>query len=127
LACRLPHVALKKQRLSRRHKGDGGMTSFVFYDTETTGPDTVFDQILQFAAIRTDEELRELDRFNIRCRLLPHVVPAVGALHATRVSPKLLIDSALPTHYDAARQIARKLRDWSPSTMLGYNSISFDE
>ncbi len=25
---------------------------FVFYDTETTGIDTSFDQILQFAAIR---------------------------------------------------------------------------
>jgi exodeoxyribonuclease I len=58
------------------------MTSFVFYDTETTGTDTAFDQIPQFAAIRTDEDLRELDRFNIRCRLLPHVVPAAGALQA---------------------------------------------
>ena len=39
------------------------MTSFVFYDTETTGTDTAFDQILQFAAIQTDENLRELDQF----------------------------------------------------------------
>jgi exodeoxyribonuclease-1 len=103
------------------------MTSFVCYDTETTGTDTVFDQILQFAAIRTDEDLRELDRFEIRCRLLPHIVPAAGALQATRVSPKLLTDSTLPTHYDAARQIAAKLADWAPSVFLGYNSISFDE
>ena len=50
------------------------MTSFVFYDTETTGTDTAFDQILQFAAIRTDDNMRELDRFEIRCRLLPHIV-----------------------------------------------------
>jgi exodeoxyribonuclease-1 len=103
------------------------MTSFVFYDVETTGTDTAFDQILQFAAIRTDDNMRELDRFEIRCRLLPHVVPAVGALIATGVSPSLLTDSALPTHYEAARQIARKLADWSPSIFLGYNSISFDE
>ena len=41
---------------------------FVFYDTETTGTDTYFDQILQFAAIKTDHELRELDRFEIRSR-----------------------------------------------------------
>ena len=27
--------------------------SFVFYDTETTGSDTFYDQILQFAAIKT--------------------------------------------------------------------------
>lgn len=42
---------------------------YVFYDTETTGTKTAFDQILQFAAIRTDDDLCELDRFNIRCRL----------------------------------------------------------
>ena len=42
--------------------------SFVFYDTETTGTNTAFDQIVQFAAVRTDHELRELDRFEIRCR-----------------------------------------------------------
>ena len=28
--------------------------SYIFYDTETTGKVTAFDQILQFAAIRTD-------------------------------------------------------------------------
>jgi exodeoxyribonuclease-1 len=31
--------------------------NFVFYDTETTGLDTTFDQILQFAAILTDADL----------------------------------------------------------------------
>ena len=30
--------------------------NFVFYDTETTGTETAFDQILQFGAIRTDRE-----------------------------------------------------------------------
>ena len=32
---------------------------FVFYDTETTGLQTAFDQILQFAAICTDENFEE--------------------------------------------------------------------
>ena len=61
--------------------------NFVFYDTETTGTDTTFDQILQFAAIRTDDDLNELDRFEIRCRLLPHVVPVQGGLLFMRVIP----------------------------------------
>ena len=50
--------------LSQRGDGEGAMTSFVFYDTETTGTDTVFDQILQFAAILTDDNMRELDNSN---------------------------------------------------------------
>ena len=42
--------------------------AFIFYDTETTGLQTAFDQILQFAAIKTDDDLNELDGFDIRCR-----------------------------------------------------------
>ena len=101
--------------------------TYVFYDTETTGTDTTFDQILQFAAIRTDEDLNEFDRFEIRCRLLPHVVPAPGALLATRVTPAMLTDPSLPTHYEAMRTIAQKLREWSPAIFIGYNTLAFDE
>src|SRR5262245_43951264 len=101
--------------------------TFVFYDTETTGTDTSFDQILQFAAVRTDDEFNELDSFEIRCRLLPHIIPAPGALLATRVTPDLLTDSTLPSHYKAVCKIADKLERWSPATFVGYNSISFDE
>lgn len=101
--------------------------SFVFYDIETTGTDTTFDQILQFAAIRTDEDLNELDRFEIRCRLLPHVVPAPGALLATRVTPAMLTDPSLPTHYEAMLTIAQKLHEWSPAIFTGYNTLAFDE
>lgn len=100
---------------------------YVFYDAETTGTDTTFDQILQFAAILTDDDLNELDRFEIRCRLLPHVVPAPGALLATRVTPAMLTDPSLPTHYEAMLAIAQKLREWSPAIFTGYNTLAFDE
>jgi exodeoxyribonuclease-1 len=100
---------------------------YVFYDTETTGTETAFDQILQFAAIRTDDDLNELDRFNIRCRLLPHIVPSPGALCVTRVAPAMLTDPALPSHYEAIRQIRAKLLEWSPAIFIGFNSIEFDE
>jgi exodeoxyribonuclease-1 len=101
--------------------------SYVFYDTETTGTDTTFDQILQFAAILTDADLNELERFEIRCRLLPHVIPAPGALPATRVTPAMLTDTTLPSHYVMMLQISEKLRNWSPAIFVGYNTLSFDE
>jgi exodeoxyribonuclease-1 len=41
--------------------------AFIFYDTETTGTRTGFDQILQFAAIKTDDEPNVMDVFDIRC------------------------------------------------------------
>ncbi len=101
--------------------------NYIFYDTETTGLDTTFDQILQFAAILTDENLKELDRFEVRCQLHPHVVPSPGALLATRVTPATLTDPRLPTHFEMMRVIGDKLRAWSPAILTGYHSLSFDE
>src|SRR5258708_411795 len=101
--------------------------AFVFYDTETTGTNTTFDQILQFAGIFTDDDLNEIDRFEIRCRLMPHVVPAPGALRANRVRPAMLSDPSLPSHHEAICAIAEKLRSWSPAVFIGYNSLNFDE
>lgn len=101
--------------------------SFVFYDTETTGTETAFDQLLQFAAIKTDDDLNEVERFNIRCRLLPHVVPSPGALRATRIRPATLTDPSLPSHYEAITRIRAKLLKWSPAVFIGYNSFGFDE
>ena len=100
---------------------------YVFYDTETTGIETTFDQILQFAAIKTDDDLNELERVNIRCRLLPHIIPSPIALQVTHVTPAMLTDSALPSHYEMIRQIRDTLLEWSPATFIGFNSMSFDE
>lgn len=101
--------------------------AYVFYDTETTGTDTAFDQILQFAGIKTDNNFVEMQRFDIRCRLLPHIVPSPGALRVTKVTPAMLTDPGLPSHFDMIRQIRAKLQDWSPATFVGYNSLAFDE
>ena len=101
--------------------------SFVFYDTETTGSDTFYDQILQFAAIKTDDALNEVDRFEIRCRIQPHILPAPGALLVTGVTLDQVSDPALPSHFEMAAAIHTKLTEWSPAVFAGYNSLEFDE
>jgi len=100
---------------------------FVFYDTETTGTDAAFDQILQFAAIHTDFQLNELERFEIRCRLAPHIIPAPGAMRVTKVQAARLFDPSLQSHYEMTCRIREKLLAWSPALFIGYNSIQFDE
>lgn len=100
---------------------------FVFYDTETTGSNAWYDQILQFAAIRTDDELNELERLEIRCRLLPHIVPSPGALVVTGVNIGQLIDPSLPSHYEMICAIRERLLSWSPAVFVGYNNLEFDE
>jgi exodeoxyribonuclease I len=101
--------------------------SFIFYDTETTGTDTWFDQILQLAAIKTDAEFNEIDRLEIRCRPLEHIVPSPGAMTITGVRATQLSDVSLCSHYEMIRTIREKLLSWSPATFIGYNSLEFDE
>ena len=91
------------------------------------GTDTAFDQILQFGAIKTDDNLNEIDSFETRCRLQPHIIPAPMALKVTGVTPKMLLDPTQLSHYAAMRNVHAKLSEWSPSVFVGYNSISFDE
>lgn len=103
------------------------MSGFVFFDLETSGLNKAFDQIIQFAAIRTDNRLVEIDRLSIRCRLLPHIVPSPKALLLTGTTPNQLVDTALPSHYEMMMEVRQKLESWTPSTFLGWNSIGFDE
>ena len=103
---------------------------FVFYDTETTGKHTSFDQILQFGAIRTNDDLEIEDStndvINVRCRRLPHVVPSPKALQVTHTACRAL-DEARLSHYEMMREILGRLNNWAPAIFLGYNSIKFDE
>lgn len=101
--------------------------AFVFFDTETTGLHKGFDQIVHFAAIRTDKNLEEIDRFEVRSRLNPNIVPHPGALAINCLPIEQLLDKEQPSHYEMMQHLEAKLRSWSPSIFLGYNSIKFDE
>jgi len=92
------------------------MSGFVFYDTETTGTNRDFDQVLQFAAILTDYDFKELDRFEIRGRMLPWVVPAPMALKITGIRPEMLCDPSLSAFCDMMSAIRTKLETWSLAT-----------
>lgn len=101
--------------------------TYIFYDTETTGLNLAFDQILQFAAIVTDENFVEKGRFECRCRLLPWVVPSPTALVVTGVSPDDLNDPELPCYFEMMGRIKSWLDQWNPAVYIGFNSMRFDE
>lgn len=101
--------------------------TFVFYDTETTGLSTDFDQILQFAAIYTDDDLNEQGRFEIRSRLDDHTVPSAGAFKVTGMTIGKVTAQELPSHYEMVCQIRDQLSKWCPTTFVGWNTISYDE
>jgi len=101
--------------------------AFVFYDTETTGTEVLYDQVLQFAAILTDDDLNEKERFEIRSRLQPHIVASPGAMNVTGVTAAQLDDPSYPSQFEMACEIHRTLSDWEPAQFIGHNSIAFDE
>ena len=102
------------------------VNNFIFYDTETSDRDPFFGQIFQLAAIHTDENLATIDEFDIRSKRLPHILPSPGALLVNGLDPHQL-DQAPYTNYEFAGQVRKRLLDWSPAIVSGYNIFGFDE
>ena len=98
--------------------------SYLFYDIETTGLNKAFDQVLQFAAIRTDLGLNEIDRHAITIKLRPDVIPSPQAILTNRISISDL--SSGLREIEAVEQIHR-LMNQSGSVSMGYNTLGFDD
>ena len=102
------------------------MSNFVFYDFETSSSNKHWGQIIQIGAILTNDNLDELDRFDVRCRLSPGIIPEAMALIVNKTSPTMLKKSNL-SHYEMIRQFVETLKRWGKATYIGFNSIDFDE
>lgn len=101
------------------------MKTFLFYDLETTGLNKSFDQVLQFAAIRTDTELNEIERHEIWVKLTPDVIPHPSALLTHRIPIQQMRNQGLP-EIEAIRKIHQLLN--APQTLsIGYNTLNFDD
>ena len=100
------------------------MKTYLLYDLETSGLNPAFDQILTFAAIRTDTNFNELERHSFTIQLRPDIVPSPQACIVHRLSYDDLKDG-LP-EYDAVKQIHEIVN--KPGTVsLGYNTLRFDD
>lgn len=98
--------------------------TFLFYDIETTGLNKCFDQIIQFAAIRTDEALNEIERHEINIKLNADVVPSPMAMITHRLSLDHLNEGI--SEFEAIKFIHKLLN--TPGTVsLGYNTLGFDD
>lgn len=100
---------------------------YVFYDFETTGLEPAFEQILQFAAIYTDDDFNEIETIDERCQIRRDIIPSPIAMAVTGMTPDIVADESLPTDYDFSHRISSLISKWSPSVMAGYNTIAFDE
>ncbi|WP_431509080.1 exodeoxyribonuclease I [Variovorax sp. DAIF25] len=100
--------------------------TFLWHDYETFGAVPRRDRPSQFAAIRTDAALNEIDEpLMIYCKPAPDYLPSPEATLITGITPQLCLERGLPEHEFAA-QIERAFSQ--PGTIgVGYNTIRFDD
>jgi exodeoxyribonuclease-1 len=98
--------------------------SYLFYDIETTGLNKAFDQVLEFAAIRTDQGLNEIERHTITVKLRPDVIPSPRAILTNRFPISDLAKGLC--EYESTEEIHR-LMNQAGTVSLGYNTFGFDD
>lgn len=100
--------------------------SFLFYDLETFGADPRRSRIAQFAAIRTDPELNEIEApVDFLVRPADDLLPSPVATLITGIAPQDALRDGVPE----ADAFARVFEEMSrPETCsVGYNSLHFDD
>lgn len=100
---------------------------FLFYDYETTGTSSQFDQILQFAAKRTDANLSQIgEPINLLCKLRKDVIPSPWAIKVTEINLDY-IESKGISEFEFSKKIERELVGNGNQCIVGYNSKAFDD
>ena len=100
--------------------------TFLWHDYETFGANTRRDRPAQFAAIRTDAELREIgEPMMLYCQPAPDYLPDPQSCLITGITPQLCLEKGLPEYRFAA---AIEAAFSEPGTVgVGYNTIRFDD
>ena len=100
---------------------------FVFYDTETTGLDINFSQIIQVGCVLTDNNFNVLEELNLSSKVLPWIVPSPDAFLVHRQTDCL--DDGV-SHFEMMKSLRDKWLSWGKEKNLifvSYNGHRFDE
>jgi len=100
------------------------MRSYLFYDLETSGLSPCFDQVYQFAAIRTDAQLNILDQVEYAVQPTRDIIPSPIAMLTHQLPLELLL-AGIPEHQAIANVHA--LFNQAGTISLGYNTLTFDD
>jgi len=100
--------------------------NYLFFDYETSGRNEVYDQILQFAAIKTDSEFRQMgEPVEFFCKLRRDVLPSPGAIKVNQIDINDLNTKGL-TEFEFAKRVSETLLGDGNQCVVGYNSKNFD-
>jgi len=100
--------------------------NLAIWDIESSSASTDFGSIIEIGGILVDENFKEKDRFNLRCRLPEGEIPQAMALIVNKTSVKQLTQVNL-SHYQMLAEIEKIFKKWSPAIFLGWSNIGFDD
>ena len=72
--------------------------NYVFYDLETTGRSEFWDQIVQVAAILTDENLKIIEKYEEKCKINSSCIPNPKAILVNKIKMKTLLSTNLSSY-----------------------------
>ena len=100
--------------------------NLAIWDIESSSASTDFGSIIEIGGILVDENFKEKDRFNFRCRLPEGEIPQAMALIVNKTSIKQLTQGNL-SHYQMLGEVEKIFKKWSPAIFLGWSNIGFDD
>jgi len=100
--------------------------NLVIWDIESSSAITDFGSIIEIGGVLVDENFKEKDRFNLRCRLPEGEIPQAMALIVNKTSVDQLTKVNL-SHYQMLGEIEKIFKKWSPAIFLGWSNIGFDD
>ena len=100
--------------------------NLAIWDIESSSAITDFGSIIEIGGILVDENFKEKDRFNLRCRLPEGEIPQAMALIVNKTSINKLTKVNL-SHYQMLGEIEKIFKKWSPAIFLGWSNIGFDD
>jgi len=99
--------------------------TFLWHDYETFGRDSARERPVQFASIRTDEQLHEIDDGTmIYCRQSPDYLPDPESCMVHGVLPQTANQNGL-SEFEFAKTI-HQLMSQPGTCVAGFNNIRFD-
>jgi exodeoxyribonuclease-1 len=98
--------------------------TWLFYDVESSDLNKVFGQVMQFAAVRTDEAFNELETHSFYVKLNRDVLPNPDAVMVHGISPYVANTGySEPEAMEIIHQLVNEPGTWNG----GYNTLGYDD
>jgi exodeoxyribonuclease-1 len=104
------------------------ISEFIFYDSETSGVNTSWDQMYQAAGIRTNSDLDIIPdtQFNLLCKPRLDVIPHPKAFLTHMIDIDVLKKEGM-SEFELTRQLNQIFTLNGNTAISGYNSMNFDD